>query len=196
MILRCYRPGDGFMLADALNDSYEHLVRFIPWSRRVTSDDEGEQRALDYRTRFLQDWDYNLAVVSPDDTRFLGNTDLRPEQSEQQSGASLGSAEIGMWIRADAAHGGLGTHVLSSLLYWGFSAWPFERLVWKCDVDNRASMRVAKKCWMRWAGVVEKDHMDGCGNLRDSHCFEALRSEWQTGYRQKSQHVCGRNSGY
>ena len=176
------------MLADALNSSYDHLVRFIPWSRPAISGDEGERRALDYRARFARGWDYNLAIVTPDGARLLGNTDLRPESSWPPSGNALRSAEIGMWIRADTAYSGLGTHVLSSLLHWCFSAWPFERLLWKCDVANEASMRVAQKCWMRWVGVIENDHTDGSGNWCNSHCFQALRSEWLTGRRQP---LCG-----
>ncbi len=174
VLVRCYQPGDGPLLARAVNSSREHLREHVPWARVAMSQPRAERRVRDCCADFLLARSYAFAILSPDGKRLLGGTSFRPERHRREE-----RAEIGMWIAADAARSGLGTHVLCNLLSWGFSRWPWQRLLWLCDVGNHASAAVATKCWMRKTGIVAKDHLDLYGNWRDSLRFEAVRSDWQ-----------------
>ena len=52
-VLRCYDVGDGPLLADAANESYEHLRPWMPWAKPDNSVEEAEQRVREFRARYL-----------------------------------------------------------------------------------------------------------------------------------------------
>jgi RimJ/RimL family protein N-acetyltransferase len=90
----------------------------------------------------------------------------------------LGNAEIGMWISAARAGGGMGTRALAALLAWGFTAWPWQRLVWRCDTRNLASARVAEKNGLTREGTFRSDALAVDGRRRDTHVYAILHDEW------------------
>ena len=64
------------------------------------------------------------------------------------------------------------------MLQWGFSEWPWERLVWRCRDDNGAGQRVAEKPGLSREADVRSNMTDNAGQRHDSVCFAALRDEW------------------
>lgn len=174
-VIRSYLPGDGPLCSEALNISYEHLIAFLKWARPITSINEAEKTARTFRARYLLNQDYVLAVLNTDETVWLGSSGyhLRAEGLENIS------AEIGMWIRKDAARQGLGTQLLCDLLGWGFTVWPWECLVWYCNDRNVASRRTAEKAGMVCDGRLRARSRQSDGSRDDMLCFSALRSEWQ-----------------
>jgi RimJ/RimL family protein N-acetyltransferase len=173
-VLRSYQPGDGPLINEAVNNSYEHLRTFMPWAVPHTPLDESEKLVRRWRGDYLLCKDFMLGIFAPGQARQLGSTGymLRKEP------LSLGNAEIGMWIRADAAGHGLGTSVLVALLRWGFTAWPWLRLEWRCDTRNLASARTAEKAGMHKEGCLRGDFPLEDEMRRDTFIFGALRDEW------------------
>ena len=156
-VLRSYQPGDGPLLAEATNASYEHLRRFMPWARPHTTEAEAELSARRFRGRWLLSQDFTIAVLAPDGGRLLGSTGFHP----RQDGLTTRRVEVGMWIRADEAGRGLGVEVLRTMLRWGFSDWPWEELIWRAARENVASQRTALR-----AGMVEDDDPEGLRRFR------------------------------
>ena len=115
-----------------------------------------------------------MGIWSPDESRLLGGCGYHLREGPLE----LRNAEIGMWIRGDVAGHGLGTAALCALLRWGFSAWPWLRLSWRCSSANRASQRVAEKAGMQREGVLRSHAIDPDGSRRDTVCYAALREEW------------------
>ena len=119
--LRCYMPGDGPSLAKAVNASYEHLRHFLPWAKPHTEDNEAEQTVRRFRAEYLLNTNFVLAIWSPEGAssgqRLLGGSGFHLREGDLDNRA----AEVGMWIRADAAGRGLGTRALSAVLEWGFT---------------------------------------------------------------------------
>src|SRR5690606_26587299 len=97
-----------------------------------------------------------IGVWEPGEGRLLGGCGYHL----REGALWLGNAEIGMWIRGDAAHRGLGTRVLRELLRWGFTEWPWRRLSWRCSSANVASQRVAEKAGLRREGVLRAVGID------------------------------------
>ncbi len=174
-VVRSYLPGDGNLCTEALNSSYDHLFPFLNWARPYTSISEAEKKARNFRARYLTNQDYALAVLDSDEKVWLGSSGyhLRGRGLENLS------AEIGMWIRKDAAGQGLGTHLLCDLLGWGFTVWPWERLVWHCNERNIASRRTAEKAGMVLEGRLRGQYRQPDGSRDDLLSFSALRMEWQ-----------------
>ena len=112
-----------------------------------------------------------MGIWALDESRLLGGTGFHPRGRD----LALGVADIGMWVRADCAGKGLGTHVLEALLDWGFQEWPWQRLVWTCDARNAASMRTAEKAGMQLEGITRRDSLGVDGQIRDTARYVMLK---------------------
>ncbi len=174
-IVRCYHPGDGILLSEAVNASYEHLTTFMPWAKPYQSVEESETIVRRFRGRYLLNEDFVLGIFSADECRLLGGSGFHL----REGGLAQRSAEIGMWIRAEAAGKGLGTAVLKELLTWGFTVWPWERLAWRCDGRNLASRRTAEKAGMVHEGILRRHLLMPDGSRRDTVLFAMLKDEWE-----------------
>lgn len=174
-LLRRYMPGDGAALSEAVNSSYSHLKTFMPWATPSQSVEISEKLVRDFSGRWLSSIDFVIGIWTPDEKRLLGGCGYHLREGPIE----LGNAEIGMWIRGDSAHKGLGTDVLKSLLRWGFSDWHWLRLSWRCSGANKASQRVAEKAGMAREGILRSNAVDPDGTRRDTYCYAALRGEWK-----------------
>lgn len=172
-VLRSYQPGDGPLMNEAVNSSYDHLKTFMIWARPDTPLEESEKLVRQWRGKYLLAEDFVIGIFSPSEERLLGSTGFHPRTFTSEI------AETGMWLRADAAGRGLGTAVLRAMLRWGFTEWPWQRLYWRCDTRNLASARTAEKAGMRLEGTLRGDMSDSDGIYRDTHYFGMLRDEWQ-----------------
>ncbi len=173
-VIRCYTPGDGPLISDAVNTSYEHLARWMPWASLDQSDQTSERFARTARARFLLAEDFTLGIFTTDERVLLGGTGFHL----REGGLGTRCAEIGMFIRASAAGRGLGTQALKALLAWGFGDWPWLRLSWLCDARNHASLAVARNAGMRQEGVLRGQAAHVGDGRRDTVIHAALRDEW------------------
>lgn len=174
-VIRSYHPGDGARFTEAKVASYDHLKKFMTWATPSQSVEAGEQSCREVRGRWLLAADFALGIWEPGERRLLGGCGYHLREGALE----LGNAEIGMWIRGDAANQGLGTRVLRALLDWGFTEWPWLRLSWRCSSANVASQRVAEKAGLRREGVLRSHAIDADGQRRDTVCYAMLRDDWR-----------------
>lgn len=173
-VVRSYREGDGPLLSDAVNESFEHLRPWMPWATPHQRVQDSERLVRQFRARYLLAEDFVLGIFSTDEKRLLGGTGFHLREGP----LSTACAELGMFIRQSEAHRGLGSSVLSSLLDWGFTDWPWLRLAWRCDERNLASVRVAEKAGLRREGVLRSQHADVGEGRRDTVCYAMTRHDW------------------
>lgn len=121
--------------------------------------------------RWLLAQDFVLGIWSPDGATLWGGCGFHLRHGPAQDGV----AEIGMWIAAEQAGQGLGTHVLQALVEWGFSEWPWLRLVWKCDERNLASRRTAEKAGLQLEGITRGDDIAVDGTRRNTAWYAVLK---------------------
>jgi RimJ/RimL family protein N-acetyltransferase len=174
-VVRQYDVNDGPLLTEAVNESYEHLRTWMPWAKPDQQLDESNMLVRQFLARTLLAEDFVIGVFAEDETRLLGGSGFHMREGSVASG----SAEIGMWIRASEAHRGLGVRVLGAMLRWGFTAWPWQRLAWRCDQRNVASMRVAEKNKMRLEGVLVGQQAEVGDDRRNTVCYGLTRQEFQ-----------------
>ncbi|NTV64193.1 MAG: GNAT family N-acetyltransferase [Oscillochloris sp.] len=172
LIIRAYRPGDGAALQRAVLASYEHLRPWMLWAKQEQSLEESEAICRRFVGRYYLGEEFTLGVWQGDE--LVGGTGYHL----RLGGFESGNAETGMWIAAAHAGQGLGTRVLKALLAWGFSEWPWQRIIWRCDTRNLASARVAQKGGLRHEGTALSDAIDADGKRRNTHFFAILREEW------------------
>ena len=174
-VIRSYVPGDGRLLADALNESYEHLRTFMTWVQPLNTTDDAELVVRRGRANYLLRTDFMLGIFSGDETRLIGGSGFHLREGDLSSRR----AEIGMWVAASESSKGLATAVLKELLRWGFTEWPWDRLSWNCSVENVASRRVAEKAGMTLEGTLRQRLPVPGPAVHDQHCFSMLRTEWE-----------------
>ncbi len=173
-VLRSYQPGDGPLLREAIVSSYDYLRPRMLWAKKDQSEEEAEREVRTFRARYLLAEDFIMGIFSPDEAQLWGGVGFHMRHGP----VSHGRAEIGMWIRASEAGRGLGTAVLRSLIDWGFTEWPWERLVWVCHASNRASARVAEKGGMLQEGRQRGHFLHDDGTREDFLLFSILKEEW------------------
>jgi len=172
-VLRCYRAGDGSALAEATNSSYSHLKTFMPWAVSSQTASEAEELIAGFVDRYAKREDFVVGIFAHDGLLLGGSGyHLRERTFEDRAG------ETGMWIRQSHAGKGLGTSVLIAMLRWGLTEWPWERIEWRCDVDNVASAAIARKSGMAEEGLLRRCGRKPDGRFRDTLVFAALRGEW------------------
>lgn len=172
LVLRSWRVGEGAALSEAVNASIDHLRPWMPWAQQPQDVARSEEVIRGSVARWLLAQDFVLAVWDRAEARVIGGSGFHLRHGALE----LGIAEIGMWIRSDVAGQGLGQEALHALTRWGFSAWPWRRLVWRCDVDNHASRRVAEACGYHLEGIARQDQraVRG-GGYRDTATYALLR---------------------
>lgn len=174
-VVRAYKPGDGVALSTAVNASYEHLKRFMPWAKPDQSVEESEKLARKFAGNYIACSEFTLGIWTPDESRLIGGTGFHLRDGP----LSLLNAEIGMWIAGDRAHKGLGTAVLREMIRWGFTDWPWLRISWWCSGANAPSRRTAEKAGLKLEGVLRQHRIDPDGSRQDSYVYSLLRSEWK-----------------
>lgn len=172
-VLRSFLPGDGAAVNEATLSSYDHLRGRMPWAVREEHVEVTEERMRMFRARYLLNEDFVIGVFAPDG-RVIGGTGFHLRHGP----LAARQAEIGMWIRGTEAGTGLGTAVLTEMVRWGFTDWPWERLVWGCHIDNQASRRVAEKCGFALEGTFVGEYDAVTGGRRDGVQYALLKRDW------------------
>lgn len=174
-ILRWYLPGDGAQMVEAVNSSLDHLDQFLGWANPFETLESAETLVRGFYSSYLKSEDFLLSIWSPDEQELWGGTGFRLREGPIGSG----NAEISMWIRANQAGKGLGTAVLEAMLQWGFTEWGFDRLCWRCRVDNYASARTAEKVGLTLEARLRRQHPDHKGGPHlDTLYYAILKEEW------------------
>ncbi|MEM7165148.1 MAG: GNAT family protein [Planctomycetota bacterium] len=170
-VLRCYQPGDGAALREAVSSSYEHLKTYMHWATPDQTEEEAELTVRQLGGKYLTGEDYTMGIWAPDESQLWGGTGFHLRDGPRV----WRNAEIGMWIRADRSNAGLGTQVLTALLRWGFEEWPWQRVSWGCDPKNLASARVAEKAGLTREGLLRSQQQTVAGERRDTVLFACAR---------------------
>jgi ribosomal-protein-serine acetyltransferase len=153
--------------------SIEHLKRFMPWAKETQTYEESYAVIERSMQAYRNCEDFMLGIFSSDGMSQWGGTGFHLREGP----LAMRSAEMGMWVRADLAFQGLGTQFLTSMLRWGFDVWGWERLTWRCDVENIPSARLALKVGFQQEGRLcgHRRHQDG--SRTDTLCFGLLAQE-------------------
>lgn len=182
LALRPFLRRDTDALVEAVRASLPELSRWLPWphSRYGRSD------AL----RFIRDtaaaWEdgraHDMAIRSHADlAHHLGNISVWPTSRREQA------AEVGYWVRTEAAGRGIATEAAARVLQVAFEELGMHRVVLRVAVGNRPSERVAEKLGFVQEGVLRKEVLVA-GAWLDHTLWGMLEDEFhrlRPGYEEK-----------
>ena len=164
-ILRLFQIGDAKILYEAVSSSVEHLKPTMPWATKNYSLKDAQDIIQVKKEEAKDGTDFLIGIFSKDEEKVLGGTGFHRLSMRSQV------AEMGMWIRQDLANQGLGTRVAKAMTEWGLYEWPWQRLEWRCNANNKSSIMVAKKIGMEQEGCLKSHCLDHNGHRRDTVIF-------------------------
>lgn len=138
LVIRCYQPADADLLKAAVDESREHLSRFMPWAREPEDREVIVQRLRNFRARFDLDEDYTLGVWSPAEDELMGGMGIHPRVEE-------GAREIGYWIAGRHEGKGYVSEGVAALTRFAFELAGLKRLQICIDPANERSLAVPRR---------------------------------------------------
>jgi RimJ/RimL family protein N-acetyltransferase len=172
VLVRPFEPADVAALHEAVAESREHLLPWLPWARGHTTREE----TLDFIARTRGQWimrqNFGAGVFLNEDGKLLGGIGLHAHDWRARG------FEIGYWLRRTATGRGYmreAVQVMTRLAFEGLGA---NRVVIRCDARNVRSRRVAEACGYVLEGRHRRDSLDDAGGLRDTLVFALIREDY------------------
>ena len=148
LVLRCYQPTDGPLLAESITESVEHLRPWMPWAHAEPEPlAEKVKRVKRFRGEFDLGQNYIYGIFNPEETKLVGGTGLHPRIGSEE-------LEIGYWIHRDYINQGLVTESTSALIKVAFEIIHVHRLEIHCDPANIASASIPRKLGFTHEGTL------------------------------------------
>ncbi|CAN5360514.1 GNAT family N-acetyltransferase [soil metagenome] len=173
VLVRPYRPGDGAALQEAMNESYEHLSRTMPWAKPDATVDETEATVRRFDAKYRLREDMVMGIWHIETGRYLGGTGLHRIDWEVRK------FEIGYWIRVSEEAKGYVTEAANLLCELAFGQLEANRVFIRCAADNVRSAAVPRRLGFEHEGTLKNDGIrDGGEELFDIHVFGMTREAW------------------
>lgn len=161
LVIRCWNPDDAPRLTEALAESREHLMRWLPWAA-------DEPRPLDDRVELLRTFrgrfdlgeDFVYGILDPKERMVLGGTGLHTR-------AGPDALEIGYWIRASKVGKGFATEAAAALTKVAFELLAVDRVEIRVEPGNDASLAIPGKLGYRVEGTLRRRLPGADGTKRD-----------------------------
>ena len=173
LLLRLPRPGDGLEVNEAIEESRESLIPYLPWARNRTTLEEREEFIRLQRARFIERKDHGLFIYRKSDGEFVGGTGLhRPNWD-------VPAFEIGYWCRKKYEGQGYISEAVRGVTKFAFELLGARRVEIRCDVDNERSRRVAERCNFTLEGELRNNGVRANGEVRGTLVFSMIPAEYE-----------------
>ena len=171
LVLRCYQPTDGPLLAESITESLEHLRPWMSWAHAEPEPlEEKIQRVKRFRGEFDLGQNFIYGIFNPEETKLIGGTGLHPRLGSEE-------LEIGYWIHKDFINRGLVTEATAALVRVAFEIVRVHRVEIHCDPENFASAAIPRKLGFTHEGTL-RANMHFLDRWRDTMIWGLLESEY------------------
>lgn len=170
--IRCWDPRDARRLQDAINDSLESLLPWMPWAK----DEPKQYRSKIETIRFFRGSfdlgkDFVFGIFDHEESEVLGGCGLHT-----RGGAY--SLEIGYWINREYQNRGYATEVTRALMKVAFELSGIDNVRICCDVKNAASLRVIEKVGFEKEGILLHQQKNTNDEFQDFQVAVFLRDSY------------------
>jgi RimJ/RimL family protein N-acetyltransferase len=168
LLIRSPMPGDGAAVHEAIAESLDELLPWMPWAHEPQSAERSEAWARHGRADFVARRDLPLLLFLRDGT-FVGGSGLHWIDWK------VPRFEIGYWVRTSLAGQGFATEAARRIADFAFDDLGAERVEIWCDARNERSAAVARRAGFGDELRMARNRRDTAGRLSDSLCFARLR---------------------
>jgi RimJ/RimL family protein N-acetyltransferase len=174
LILRCPRPGDGALLADAERESHDELRPWMPWAQTPRSLEDAEIYCRRMAARFILREDLVFLAFERDasggEGRLVASTGLH------RMDWAVRRFEIGYWRRTGCGGRGYVTEAAGALARLCFDHLEARRVELRMDDSNVASGRVAERAGFTLEGVLRDDSLTPANQVRSTRVYARVRA--------------------
>ena len=150
LLLRCWEPEDAPLLKEAVDESLDELLPWMPWAAEEPQPLSAKIGLLrGFRGRFDLGQEFVYGIFAPDESAVLGGTGLHTRRGED-------AFEIGYWIRTSHAGRGLATESSAVLTRVAFELCGVDRVDIRVDPANTASARIPRKLGFREEATLRR----------------------------------------
>jgi len=172
LVIRCYQPGDAYMMHAAVTGSLPHLRPWIPWARQ-------EPKELDWMISFIRMFrgqfdlgqDAVYGIFDKTETEQIGGTGLHNRIGKD-------AREIGYWINVKHVNKGYATEAVRALLRVAFAIERLARVEIRCDPENVFSRRIPQRLGFRLETTLRNNSTDGDGEPADTMVWALSKREY------------------
>ena len=173
LVIRCYQPSDAIKLKDAITESLEHLLPWMPWAKNEPEDLEAKINWVRiFRGQFDLGKDYTFGIFDKTENEFIGSTGLHTRAGQD-------AREIGYWIHVKHIHQGFALETVSALTKVAFEIEKLSRLEIHCEADNVRSQNVPKKLGYQLEATLKKRITGANGELKDAMIWTMFKSDYE-----------------
>lgn len=172
LVVRCWQPSDAQQLHEAVNDSLDHLLPWMPWAHSEPEEIGVKvDRLRRFRGMFDLDQDFIYAIFNSDESRVIGGTGLHPR-------LGAGAREIGYWIHKEFINQGIATEASAALTRVGFEIDGLDRIEIHCDPANIRSAAVPAKLGYQHEATLRGRLRSSDGDSRDVMIWTLFKEEY------------------
>ena len=175
LLIRSPLPGDGPEFNAAIRDSLEGLQQWLHlYPDGPPTVEESEEFIRRQHIRFLAHDKLMLLVLLKESPTLVASSGLFDLKWD------VPSFEIGYWGRATHRGQGYVTEAVKGITAFAFDILQAERVTILCDVDNHASIAVARRAGFELEATQRNDRRNAAGELSNTHVFARLRNQSPT----------------
>lgn len=169
LILRNVMPGDGAAMAEAQDESFKELNKWMDWAKEPNSAEKMEIVARENHAEFILRKDVMILGFEKDEKgnagKFVMSTGLHRMDWHG------GYFEIGYWVRTAEAGKGYASESTNALIRYAFNALGAKK-IGICHADrNEASKRVIEKLGFEKKGYIADDALLNDGTSVGHHWY-------------------------
>lgn len=165
LIIRPYSVSDAGELRNAITESLESLLPWMPWALDEPQDvHKKEELIRNWTNARNKEADFVFAIFDKSNN-FAGSTGLHPR-------VGPGALETGYWIRKKFHRKGFATEAAYAMTKAGLIHGDIEKMIIKCDAKNENSSRIPRRLGYTYIGESFSNlhnamHLNFCMNKNE-----------------------------
>lgn len=170
--VRPYRPDDAQALWEAVDESRDYLLPWLPWVSNYHSVDDARTTIARMSASWRLHDDLPVGMFALANGWLLGGSGLT------RINWQIRAFEIGYWLRRSAEGHGYMTEAVQLLTRMAFDTLAANRVEIRMDTRNTRSEQVPKRLGFVHEGTLRNNIPDTAGQPRDTHIYALIPDEY------------------
>lgn len=170
ILVRPHQMADAEPCFEAIIESMDELMPWMFWCQPGIAFPEIEKWIESRSQAWLNDTDFEFAIVDPHQGSFIGNCGLVHLDLQNSR------AELGYWIRTSQTGRGIATQASKLALQFGFDVLGLNRVEILIDTGNIASQKVAEKLGAEKEGLL-RQRLNIHDEFRDAYLYSIIADD-------------------
>jgi RimJ/RimL family protein N-acetyltransferase len=168
VLVRPYRDDDAESLFEAVVESREHILAWMPWATSYETLDDARHFIARIKSAWTLRDDFTVGLWDVATGRYVGGSGLHPRDW------NVPSFEIGYWVHVSDQGRGYVTEAVKLLTDYAFATYGAQRVFIRCDARNERSAAVARRLGFVQEARLRNEAIAQDGTLRDTLVFALI----------------------